>query len=185
MTTGELAAVIKKNPISVGCGVLCIALGAGIYFRGSLIPEAEAELTQKTAEADRYATNIKNSTQLKEQFETLVAANKEIDSRIIRASQLAVNYQYIFKIVAESGVKLIDQRQGSIGSGAKTGKNAFSPVTYSVSIQGDMSQVMHFLALLESGARYIRVLTATCTVPGNDRAGPLTLNLSFEILGVP
>lgn len=185
MTAADFTALIKKNPISFGCGLLCIALGAGIYFRGSLIAEAEAELAQKTAEADRFASNIKNSAQLKEQHDTLVAANKEIDSRIIRAGQLATNYQYFYKIVAESGVKLIDgPRQGSVG-GAKTGKNAFMSVGFSVSVQGDMSQLQHFLTLLESGARYCRVLTTTCTVPGNDRAGPLTLNLSLELLGVP
>lgn len=185
MTSEEIVAVIKKNPISIGCGLLCIALGVGIYFRAGLIPAAEEELAKKTAEADRYATNIKNSTQLKEQTDALAAANKEVDSRIIRAGQLATNYQYFYKIVAESGVKLIDQRQGSIGAGAKTGKNSYIPVNFSVSVMGDMSQIMQFLALLESGARYSRVLTATCTVPGNDRAAALTLNLSLELLGVP
>lgn len=185
MTSGELIASIKKNPISVGCGVLCLALGAGIYFRSSLIAEAEAELAQKTAEADRYDANIKNSAQLKEQNEALIAANKEVDSRIIRAGQLATNYQYFYKIVAESGVKLIDQRQGAVSAGAKTGKNAYTPVGFSVSVQGDLNQIVHFLALLESGARYGRVLTATCTVPGNDRSSLLTLNLSLELLGVP
>src|SRR5215212_464410 len=118
MTTEDIIAVIKKNPISLGCALLCLALGAGIYFRGSLIPDAEAELAQKTAEADRYASNIKNSAQLKEQHETLIAANKEIDGRIIRASQLALNHQYFYKIVAESGVKLVDgPRQGAIAAG--------------------------------------------------------------------
>jgi hypothetical protein len=182
MTTDELVAVIKKNPVSVGCAVLCLALGAGIYFRGSLIPEAEAELVQKTAEADRYSANIKNSVQLKEDVDALVAANKEIDTRIIRAGQLGANHQYFYKIFGESGVKNLDLRQGNIN--ANKGK-AYAPIAYSVSVQGDLNQIMHFLTLLESGARYVRVLTANCTIPGSDRNGSVTLALNLELLGVP
>ena len=75
MNTAELLAFIKKNPISVGCGLLCLILGAGIYFRSSEIPDAEAALAQKSAEAARYAANIKNAAQLKEQLDVLVAAS--------------------------------------------------------------------------------------------------------------
>ena len=181
MTNEELFAVIKKNPISVGCAVLCIALGAGIYFRRGEIPEAEAELAQKTAEADRYASNIKNSVQLKEDVDALAAANKEIDTRIIRAGQLPANLQFFYKLFGESGVKSLDLRQGGLSS---TKGKTYTPVMFSVSVSGDLNQIMHFLTLLESGARYVRVLTANCTVP-SDRNGPLTLALNLELLGVP
>ena len=47
MTNAELFAFVRKNPISIGCGVLALALLGGIYFRSDEIPESEAELTQK------------------------------------------------------------------------------------------------------------------------------------------
>lgn len=184
MTNEEALAFINKNRLSVGCGVLSLALIAGIYFRSSLIPETEVELAQKTAEADKHAANIRNSAQLKEQLDALIAANKEIDSRIIRAGQLGTNYQYFYKIIGESGVKQIDLRQTAVGSPAK-GKTAFMPIGFTVAVQGDLSQIMHFLTLLESGARYCRVLGATSNVAGADRAGPITLNLTLELLGSP
>ena len=183
MTNEELVTFLKKNPIGIGCLVVSLALGAGIYFRGSALPKAEADLAEKTALADRLTTNITNATDLKEQLELLVAANKEIDTRIIRASQLPINYQFFYKLFADSGVKQIDLRWTPPG-GVPKGKT-FMPITWTVAVQGDLTQVLTFLRLVESGQRYARVLTAECTVPSNDRAGPVTLSLSLELLGLP
>lgn len=58
MTNAELMAFVRKNPISVGCGAVALLLGAAVYFRASEIPAAEAELTQKSAEADRHGANL-------------------------------------------------------------------------------------------------------------------------------
>ena len=84
MTKEELIALIKKNPVSFGCGALSLALAVGLYLRSEAIPEAEDELALKSAEAQRYALNLKSSTQLKEQHEALVADNKTIESRMVR-----------------------------------------------------------------------------------------------------
>ena len=184
MNTAELLAFIKKNPISVGCGLLCVLLGAGIYFRSSEIPDAEAALAQKSAEAARYAANIKNAAQLKEQLDALVAASKEIDSRIVRAGQLGVNSQYFYKLENESGAKLIDFRQGSLVT-VKGAKTIFNPIGFTVSMQGNLAQLVDFLHRLESGAHYCRVLSATCGTTGTGRSGLLTLTLSLEFLGLP
>ncbi len=185
MNTAELLAFIKKNPISVGCGLLCLILGAGIYFRSSEIPDAEAALAQKSAEAARYAANIKNAAQLKEQLDVLVAASKEIDSRIVHAGQLGVNSQYFYKLENESGAKLIDFRQGSLVAAPKGTKPSFNPVGFTVSVQGNLSQMIEFLHRLESGAHFCRVTSATCGTTGTGRSGLLTLTITLELLGLP
>lgn len=185
MTNEELFGFIKKNPVSVGCGLLSIALGAGIYLRSGEVPAAEAELAQRTAEADRYSANIKNAAQLKEQHEALVTAAKEIDSRLVRASQLGVNNQYFFKLENETGTKLVDFRQGGLMA-VKGGKPNFNPVAFTVAVQGELPQLMHFLHLLESGAHYCRVQSATCLPAGGTGAKRLlTLTLNLELLGLP
>ena len=179
MTTPELVAWIKKNPISVGCGVLSLALAVALYFRSDAIAEANQTLDEKTAEAQRYALNLANSAQLKEQLDALTTADKVIESRLIHASDLGINQQFFFKLESESGVKLLDLRQAPRpGSGGK----AYVPIGFNVSLQGDFGQVMKFLRLLEDGAHYCRTLTATCS--GN-RTGGLTLTLNLELLGTP
>ena len=185
MTSEALVALLKKNPISVGCGVLSLLLVAGLYFRSDAIPTAEAELAQKQAEAERLATNRKYSVQLKEHLDELQAANKDIDARIIRASQVGTNTQYFYKLESETGVKLVDFRPLAANPPAKGAKTAFMPVGFNVSVQGSYPQVLDFLRLLEGGARYSRVLNASLAGSVTNRKGPLTLTLNVELLGLP
>jgi hypothetical protein len=185
MTGQEFSALLKKNPVSFGAGVLSLALIGAIYFRSGEIPAAEAELVQKSAEGERYATNVKFSAQLKEQQDAVVAANKEIDTRIVRASQVGANTQYFYELEKETGVKLIDIRQLTTSvTLPKGGKNAFVPISYSVSAQGTLNQLLDLLRSIEAGAHYSRVLTATCGRTAPNR-GLLTLSLTLELLGLP
>lgn len=185
MSNDELLTFIKKNPISVGCGVLSFILATAVYLRSSEIPEAEDILLQKTAMAERYALNIKNSAQLKEQTDALAAANKEIDSRIIRASQLGTNTQYFYKLQSDTGVKLIEFRQATVVVPPTKVKATYSPIAFSVAVQGTLPQVMNFLRQLESGTHYCRVLTANFSASASARNQPLTLSLNLEMLGLP
>jgi hypothetical protein len=183
MTNQELGAAIKKNPISVGCGVLCVAIAVAIYFRSDEIPAREADLAQKSAEGERHALNIKNAHDLKEQYDALVTANKEIESRLIHATQLAANTGYFYKLESATGVKLIDPRQTS--TTPPKGKAQFTAIGFSVSAQGDLTQILNFLHQLESGEHYCRVLNASLALSGVKRDAPLTLSLSLELLGLP
>jgi hypothetical protein len=184
MTNAELMAFIKKNPISVGCGALAIALGALIYFRGGVIPEAEAELAQKSADAERHAANLRNSDDLKAQLDTIAAANKEVESRLIRAGQLGLNQQYFYLLERETGVKLLEFRPGGLTSAAKGSKTAFNPVQFTIAVNGTLPQVMDFLFRLESGAHYCRVNSAQLFTAAGGRTA-MTLQLSLELLGLP
>ena len=186
MTSAEQIALLKKNPISVGCGVLSLLLVAGIYFRSDEIPTAEAELVQKIADAERLAVNLKYSEKLKEQLDALVVANKEIDSRIIRASQVGTNTQYFYKLESDTGVKRVEFRPMTFSAPAKGAKNSYTPVGFAVSVQGSLPQVLDFLRLLEGGAHYSRVLLASVSGNMTNRKALLTLQINhLELLGLP
>jgi type II secretory pathway pseudopilin PulG len=186
MTKAELIAFSKKSPVVVICGVLGVALlGAWFYFKDDIDEQTEL-LAQRTELADRYALNVKNSAQLKQQYDALVAANKAIDARIIRASQLGANAQYFYTLETQTGVKLVsDPRQTTPATVGKPAKGSFVPVGFSISVQGTLSQLLDFLRALESGEHYCRVLTASFGVNASKRSGPLTLSLTVELLGTP
>jgi hypothetical protein len=185
MSNAELMALVKKHPISVGGGVVALLLGAGIYFRSSELPNAEEELTQKAAEAERHGANVKNATQLKEQVDALAAANKEIDSRLVRGGQIAINTQFFYKLSSETGVKLNDFRQSPPGPPGKGPKAVFTPVGFTVSATGTLAQLIDFLHRLESGAHYCRVVGSTISGAAGNRDSPLTMTLNLELLGLP
>ena len=183
MTKDDLLAVVKKNPISIGCGVLSLALVAVIYFRADELPAAEEELGKRTAEAERYAANLQNAAQLKEQLDALAAAGKEVDARLAHASQTLNNYQFFYKLESETGMKMTVLSQLPVGK--NTGKSASVSVPFTITVQGTMAQALDYLRRLESGARYVRIMTVTCGVVATERSSPVTLALNLELLGVP
>jgi len=186
MSNEELVALIKKNPVGFGCGVLSLVFAVGLYFRSGEIPAAEAALAQKSAQAHRLELNIKHAAQLKEQLDEAVAANKAIDARMLRVSDLGNNSQFFFRLFAETGVKQVDFRQMTTAANVpKGGKSAFIPVAFSVAVQGSMPRILDFIRLIESGTHYSRVLTAQCNGTPTARGDPLTLTLNLELLGIP
>ena len=173
MSNQERVALLKKNPISVSCTVLsCILIGL-IYFRADALGQAEAMLAQKSAESEKISLNIQYSAQLKEQTETLEAAIREMENRIVRASQLGTNTQYFYKIESETKAKVIDLRQTTPATMTKPAQGSYLPVAFAVSVQ------------VENGAHYCRILTATCSGNTSNRGAPLTLALTLELLGTP
>ena len=184
MTSEEQMAVMKKNPITVACGVLSLLLAVGIYFRSGAIPEAEAELAQKSGESEKLALNITNSAQLKEQLDDLVTANKALDAGIIRASQQGANSQFFYKLESDTGVKMVDFRQ-TTANVTKPAKGNFAPVAFTVSVQGTFQQIVQYLRHLENGAHFTRVMTASISGNASQRNSPLTLSLTLELLGLP
>jgi hypothetical protein len=179
----EVLTSIKKNPISVGCAVLTIALLVVTYVHSGRSDQLETQLEQTSAEAAKLALNLKNASQLKEQFDALMAAKKEIEARMIRAEDLTTNQQYFYKLEADSGVKLLDNPRQSSGL-KRDAKVGYQPTGFSLTVQGEYRQLLTFLRRLESGSRYCRVLTASCNAPA-DRSPVLVLNLNLELLGFP
>lgn len=186
MTTPELVALIKKNPITFGCGALSLALIAALYFRSGEIPAAEADLQQKSAEAERYALNMKNGAQLKEQLDEITGHNKVIESRMMRVLDLPINQQYFRVLSRDTGVNLVDYRQSTMAANvAKGAKTSYVPIAFSVTVQGTLPQVLNFLRALENGTHYCRVLSGSCGGNVNNRTAPMTLTLNLEFLGLP
>ncbi len=184
MSNAELFAFVRKNPISLGCGALALVLAGAAYFRSDAIPESEAELTRKSAEGERLAANLKNGTQLPEHLDALVAANKIIDSRIVRASQLGKNLQYFYKLEGDTGVKLVTDPRIAPPLAKKDPQAAYVSIPCNLSVQGNLPQLLAFLRGLESGTHFARVQNVALTSSA-DRNAPLSLSLNLELLGLP
>ena len=153
------------------------AQGATIYTLSDRASDAEAE---------RLALNRKYSAQLKDHLDTITGFNSIIGSRMIRVSELGNNSQYFQQLRRDTGVVLVDFRQLTTASNLpKTLKTAFIPVAFSVSVTGGLSEILDFTRSLEAGTYYGRILSGTLSTGPGNRAGPLSLALSLEILGIP
>ncbi|HVT72112.1 MAG TPA: hypothetical protein VHD61_03175 [Lacunisphaera sp.] len=180
MTGADIVTQLKKHPLSVVCGVLSIGCAVMLYLRADKIEEYQQLSDQKATEASNTLANVRNSEKLTEQTAEMQAAAKELEGRVVKAGQLAVNLQYFYRLEADTGVKLLDVRQGGLKRGAKP--DSYVGVPYSVSIQGTFPQALNFLARLEKGSHFCKFLGATMSKSGDD---VVSLSLSLEVLGVP
>ena len=178
MKSAQLVGWVKKNPLSVGCGVASVILAVAIFLRSGAIDDATAELELKSTQAQRYSTNVANAAQLKNQYDAIAAATKAIDERLVRAGEIGINQQYFYKLESEFGVKLTSVHQNE----STKPKDKYAPVGFSLSVQGEFPAVLGFLQAVEHGARYCRMLSASCS---GGRKGPVVLELNFEFLGEP
>jgi Tfp pilus assembly protein PilO len=191
MTSADLLAMIKKQPLGFACGLLCLICAGLLYFRGGKIAENRAAFETKSAEATRILANVRNSEKLADQVVEIQALSKEMESRLVRAGQLAVNLQYFYKLEAETEVKLLDVRQGVM---PKAGKTLYTGIPFNVSVQGSFRQVLAFLQKLENGPHFCRFSSVNYTKlasvaasrsSGGGDLSAITLSINLELLGVP
>lgn len=183
MTSADLLALLKKHPIGSACGLLCVICAVLLYFRSSKIDESRTEYEAKSAEASSIMANVRNSEKLPAQVAEIQALAKELDGRLIRASQLAVNLQYFYKLEAETEVKLLDVRQGAMPRGTKT---LYTPIPFNVSVQGSFKQVLSFLQKLENGPHFCRFSSVVFSKQDAGTGTPgVNLSVNLELLGVP
>ncbi len=189
MTSPEMIAILKKQPIGFSCGLLCLIIAAVLYIRSDKISESQAEAEAKSAEAAKILTNVSNSKNLPEQVAEIQALRKEMDSRLIRAGQLAINLQYFYKLEAETEVKLLDVRQNNPPRGPKA---LYIGIPYSLSVQGTFKQLLVFLHRLEDGTHFCHFTSASFSKSGAadpNAAGTgnesMTVSLNLELLGTP
>ena len=188
MNIADLIARLKKQPIGLACGLLCLICGVRLYFQSSVVIDKQAEYETKSAEAALILANVGNSAKLTEQTAEIQTLTKEMEGRLMRAGQLAVNLQYFYKLEAENEVKLNDVRQGNLAKSTGT-KTLYTGIPYTVAVQGSFSHIMAFLQRLENGRHFCRFNSAVITTTGgtNDalsQANPdMTLTLNIELLG--
>jgi Tfp pilus assembly protein PilO len=184
MTSADLVALLKKHPIGFGCALLGIACGAVLYLRSGNLAASQAELEAKSAEVAKMTANIRNSSNLPDQVAEIQALTKEFEGRLLKASQLAVNLQYFYKLETENEVKLIDVRQGSLPKNAKT---IYQGVPFIVSVQGTYVQVMNFLNRLQNGRHFCRINTTnfTKTAVAGTSGSLVNLSITLDLLGQP
>lgn len=194
LTGEDLKVLVKKQPIGVACGVICLLCGVGFYLRIDAVSNARADLEGKTVLAEKYQNNLRNAAGLAEHTAAMAAAGKELDTRLLRVNQLAMNQQYFYRLEAETGVKLIDVRQQNVNVAAARTKSKTGTlgIPFNVSAQGDFRQLVAFIQKLETGTHFVRFNTVSwqpvvASAESSGSSGPSTMmiNLSLDLLGVP
>jgi hypothetical protein len=187
MTAASLVALLKKHPIGTACLIVILVCGGLLYYRADVTVQSQTAYNARLAEADKMIDNVKGAAGLAEQVAEIQALSKELESRLVRADQLAVNLQYFYKMEADHGVKLIDVRQNSVPVRRGAAKPLFTPVPFSLTVQGSYVQLVKFLGELQNGRHLCRINIASFTKAGAGDGttvpADITLTLTLELLG--
>jgi hypothetical protein len=182
----DVVAAVRKYPVLFGCGILTVALLVAMYFRTDALPAANTRLEEVTALGERLQANLVNSAQLEDQRAALAQANAQIAARLIRASELAKNQEYFYRLEAETGTKYADLRQLAPVPTAKGSTSGRVVVPYQLAVTGNYTQLLTYLRRIEGGSHFTRIVSATLNRDSNDITNPvLVLNLNLELLGLP
>ncbi len=188
ITIQDLSAYLKKYPLAIGCGTLSVVLLAGLFIRSSRTGELVAQLRQKEQDGQRILDNVRDGANLAEQNEALTASVRELESRLIRGSERAGNQQYFYQIESETGVKEVNLQAAAVGP-QRGPKTLYTPVGFTITVQGDYRQILGFLGRLESGPHFYRLNRGTVMRPKQgvtgSPSGTLILTLNLDLLGLP
>jgi Tfp pilus assembly protein PilO len=172
-----LQVAFKKYPVVFIVSTITVIVLLTMYLRSDLSDSLKVELEQKSAEANRYRTNVANSAQLDVQLKSLVEANRQVEARTLKQGELALNLQYFYRLEADAGIKYTELRPGA----ARPSKTRFVPINYSIGLEGTFEQVITFMRKLEQGPHFCRVNTFSALTTGEN----VRLNLNIDLLGLP
>lgn len=193
MTGADLIALIKKQPIAFGCGLVFIGSIAAYFLRSDIIDVAQADALAKDEEFRKIDANVRYTAGLAEATAEIKDAGKQFDARLVRAPQLANNLQFFYRLESDTGVKLLDVRQLPV-PGPRPGekRGAYVPVPFQVAIQGSFAQIHDFVRRVEAGPHFLRFNQVTITKfnSGGEGAafatsGAVNVALNLELLGTP
>lgn len=191
MTGEDLKNAIRRQPGAFAATLVLVACGLAFYFRMDALDEARQAAEQAQKDETRVANNIKFAVGLKQATDQITDAAEKFEERLINPSQLASNLQMFYRMESETGVKLVDVKQGAARPQAKG--DAYVAVPYTVRIHGDIEQVYSFLRRLEGGPGFGRIVvmsvsrteSAATQDKSPARARDVAATINAELLGTP
>lgn len=184
MTGSDLIIVLKKNPVGVACGVIALLCGAAYFVRTDTLEEKKQKVADAIKQRDVMVANVRNAAGLVHQTDSLIQETKQLESRLVKANQLATNLQYFYRLESDTGVKLTDVRQNQVG---RANAGLFIGIPYTVTFQGTFRQALEFLQKIESGkhlSKYSSISFNKAT-GAESTGGILSVSMNIELLGTP
>ncbi len=153
---------LKTYSLAIVCftiGLVCVVV---LYLRSGTVDELSVRETSLRSELRAIKENVKNSRNLEEHLSEMEVLAEEIDSRLFREEERAVNLNFFYELEADQGVSYgsLDQQAGGSPIYRKGGARQlkrFSTMAFSISLQEPFEKVLRFMHALETSRPLIRV----------------------------
>jgi len=189
MNPQVIIAKIKQYPIAVGGVVFILVIGAAFFLRKSKTPELEGQREKLENQWNAMQINTGQSSEIAQDMEKVSEYSTEVNSRLMVRDAKALNQQYFYELEEQTGLtlSLLSQSDTPPPLRPKPGKpniTLYSPIEFSVNVEGTFSEVLDFLYRLEHGKYFTRIEGfATSSTGVSDDDDLIQISLKMDILG--
>lgn len=189
MTLQDLIEKLRRYPIPSACGAIVLVCFFAFYLRMNLLTDLEIENDGVQRELQQVEHNVTHGKTLAEHIEKMKELAVTLDTRVIKADELANNLRYFYEIEATTGVAIGELRQ-NLGVPAKGApKTVLTGVDYAVHISGRFDQIVSYLNELEHGRHFYRLESFNLQRGRIEATGgnpaPVAMSLNLQLLGWP
>ena len=126
----------------------------------------DSEIEQVNIRISSMLKNIKNSTGLEEDIESIEEKIEQLNARMFQAQELATNYNYFYNLEDETGIQVSDLKQVEIAEETVDPKkrrmpkpvvNSYEKIRYHIKARGEYGEIVNFLRKLEGGPSFYRL----------------------------
>lgn len=184
MNTDVIFGALRQHRLAVVFGVVAFAFLILLVIRLPRGSEIERELESERIAVRRIQQNLAAGADLDRHLEILREQVEEINARLMERREVAVNYDYFYRMEEASGVRIqnIEQRAGSVGAAAAVPSvDLFDVIGYSLSVQGTFANIVGFIRSLESGRHFIRIQSVNLGSAAQTGTGAGRLNAQIEL----
>lgn len=175
----------RQFPILFVCGILTPLVLVILFMRGPKAAQLETELSDLEREWQHIRTNVERSGGLEENMAALQSGVEDLQGRLMRVDDVAVNSEFFYNLEKETGVVFIRFSQGlaTRGEGLNLGLEKlshFSVIPYDITLSGSLEKILQFLDVLDRQTFVIRMEVLNLSKP-QDRQGTITETLNARI----
>jgi hypothetical protein len=178
---------IRQYPYATGLAVLSIALAAILFFRSPLVAQLQEEVNDKQSEWDRIERNIRNSRELQAHVSLIEAHRNNLDGRLMSREEVAINYNYFYRLEELSGVSIVSLSQNPPFAGQAPANvprlEDFDVIGYTISVEGSYQNVIKFMRLIDTGKHLTRMETLNLSRAGREGGGQ-TVSASIQLFAL-
>jgi len=176
---------LKQYPIVVVSVVVILVCAVSAFLRGSVVEEltrSEDDLTKRILTIN---TNSKNSKDLEQDVEAVVASVAVIEERLFDREERSINTDFFYSFedrldVLISDVSQLTTEDASLIKGGPNELKLYSGVSYNVKVSGSFQAILKFLYEIHRMEALMRV--ATFDVVEGESEGLLSANLRVVVL---
>ncbi len=182
-----ISAILRQNRTAFALGALAFVFLVLLIVRIPKTGELERDLESERMALRRMQQNIAQGADLHAQLDLLNEQVAQIDDRLMERREVAVNYDYFYRMEEAAGVRIQNIQQQAQAAGASVTLpriELYDVIGYSVTAQGGFEDIVDFIQKLETGRHFVRIQSLNLGSAGQAApGGHLNAQIELNVLG--